>query len=261
MGDRWGLANSLDNLGVAEYFLGHWDVSLEHARAALELRRELNDRLGCIESALNLGNLMAVLGDPSAAERSYSEASRGAAELGDPRKAARALLSRACLRLSAGDHPGVNQLLATFRDLGIEEPSLRARRLLLEGLSTRGTGGADPESLLREALAEAVRAGSVPEQASVRLALARTCRAAARWEEARGHIQEALILVGAGRVPLLELEAMRLAAALGADMTPPLGSDPAATERVRALRAALAEPVPTELKGHANFEHPLFPLP
>ncbi len=262
MGDRWGLANSLDNLGVVEYHLGRWRLALEHQQAAFRHRHELGDRPGCIESTLNLGSLMAVMGDVGAAERLYIEAERMAAEIGDPRRRARILLAQACLKLWAEDLDGASELLETARSLAADESLVRSRLLLLEGLVGMASAASDAESVLNEALAESRRTESIPDETSALLALAEMMGRLGRQEEAWIRTEEALDRVGEGRVPLLELHALRLRREKVAVGAPGEAAERSATEhRIRTLVEGIDAGLPPGLDNRMDLERPRFPLP
>jgi tetratricopeptide (TPR) repeat protein len=262
VGDRFGLGNSLDNLGVAEYHLGRWHEALEHMRAAQRLRIELGDRPGCVESALNLASLLGVLGARDEAGGLIVEARRLAAGLADRRRDVRAALTHASLSLIAGDLAAAAVHLAEARAGGLEGREARARGLLIEGLIAAGSDPPRSEMLLRDALAESWQAGAVAEQATIRLALATALARQGRPEEARSLVADALALVGGGRVPLIELQALYLGGAIaGAVVGESRGGAPVAESRARALVEQLGAALPDEPGIAVDFEHPPFPLP
>jgi serine/threonine protein kinase/tetratricopeptide (TPR) repeat protein len=257
-GDRWGLANSLTNLGITEYHLGRWGSALQHLETAVRHREELGDRPGGIESSLALGALSAVLGDLDAARRHFDEAGRVAGTLGDSRRQARAFLSNACLRLWADDHEGASKLLDSVRSLSIADSSVRTRHLLLEGLVRSRSNAAAAETTLSESLDEATRSGSLVDRASAHLALAAHHLHLDQTEEAGAHADKALHLVRTGCVPVLEIEALRLRAALERRLGNSPGRD--TEQAIGTVIERLSEDVPPG-RVLQDFRRSVFPLP
>ena len=253
-GDRWGAANVLDNLGVVEYYLGRWSEALDHARRSLADRVQLGDRPGQAESSLNVGHLLGILGDRDGAATLYLEAEALARELGDDRRLARALLSRATALLWRGEHEPARAILAELAILPIDDPTLIATRRLYDGLAAGPAARDEPESILRQAATEAEAAGAMPEWASARIGLAQAFLYAGRHEDAARELEAVLPRVAEGRLPLLELRVLVLREAAS-------GPRPAEIERRAELVHQLNDQVPAGFPNRPDFNRAPFPIP
>jgi tetratricopeptide (TPR) repeat protein len=263
MGDRWGLGNSLDNLSITEYFLGRWSEAWEHGVLARNLRQELKDRPGCTESALNLGNLLAVLGREVEARTLYDEALSLAAEAADIRRQARAHLGLGCLDLWAGHRDASLSRCETVRNMNVEEPAISSRRLLIEALALANPAIPDPAGIitglvtakLKAAMAAAELAESMPDICAVLLAEARELLARGEREEAHRKCTDVLARVEGGRIPILEMVALAvLEAARSVE-------EESSSGRIEALARHLESQLPDGNGSLKDFRKPVFPLP
>jgi tetratricopeptide (TPR) repeat protein len=83
VGDRWAVANSLNNLGNVALDQGRYAEARTWQEEALALRREVGDRWAVANSLNNLGNVVRAQGDYAAARAFYRESLLTNRELGD----------------------------------------------------------------------------------------------------------------------------------------------------------------------------------
>jgi len=83
MGDQWAIAQSINNLGVAIEATGDYKRAAELHREALRLRRELDNPWGIAGSLNNLGCALECLGDYEQAAALHDESLGIRRELGD----------------------------------------------------------------------------------------------------------------------------------------------------------------------------------
>ncbi|WP_088243909.1 tetratricopeptide repeat protein [Calothrix rhizosoleniae] len=63
IGNRLGVANSLNNLGLAYRNLGDYKKAIDYHQQSLKIDKEIGNRLGVANSLGNLGNTYHSLGD------------------------------------------------------------------------------------------------------------------------------------------------------------------------------------------------------
>ena len=105
LGDRAGIANSLNNLGLVAQQQGDYEAAREYHEDSLELKEELGDRAGIATSLNNLGLVARNQGDYEAAREYFERCVRTFIEIGADRRALTALdnLVSVCEDLSRTD--------------------------------------------------------------------------------------------------------------------------------------------------------------
>ena len=91
LGDRWGIATSLNNLGLLAREQDDYPAARALSEESLAIQRELGDREGIALSLTNLGSVASAQGDDAAARTLFKQSLVIQHELGDRR---RALLNR-----------------------------------------------------------------------------------------------------------------------------------------------------------------------
>jgi predicted ATPase len=74
IGDQWGLAKCLNNLGIIAYERGHYPEAEQYARQGLQLHRHLGNRLGVAYSLQHLAQAVGIQGAYLQARQHYEEA-------------------------------------------------------------------------------------------------------------------------------------------------------------------------------------------
>lgn len=84
LGDRRGMSDPLNNLGILYYtYLNDLDTALQYHEQALEIRKETGDRLGEAISLNNIGNVYSARGDMDQALSYYLDALNIKEQLGE----------------------------------------------------------------------------------------------------------------------------------------------------------------------------------
>jgi tetratricopeptide (TPR) repeat protein len=91
MGDKWGIAGLLNNLGNMAFAQGDYSAAWALYKESLALGREMGDKWGTAMSLYNLGNVAFAQGDYSAARELQAESLMLAREIGDKSDMAYAL--------------------------------------------------------------------------------------------------------------------------------------------------------------------------
>ena len=162
MGHKEGLANSVDNLGIAQAYQGELEQAKALFEESLELFREAGDNWGVAECLNNLALLAALWHERDRETALHEESLKISRELGDKRGITMSLVNLSSAALSRGDHQRAAVLceegLALGRELGdkgliglvlnnlglalLESgDSNRAMELLEESLTTQQTLG------------------------------------------------------------------------------------------------------------------------
>ena len=122
MGDRWGIAGSLNSLGNVAYEQGDYPAAHALFEEGLAIRRELGARWGIARSLNILGIVAYEQGDYPAARALYKESLAIRRELGDRRGIALSLNNLGRVVHEQGDYPAARALheesLAICRDVG-----------------------------------------------------------------------------------------------------------------------------------------------
>jgi predicted ATPase/DNA-binding winged helix-turn-helix (wHTH) protein len=122
LGDRFGIASSLNNLGNPALNPSDYPASRAVLEESLAIRRELGDRFGLAASLGNLGNVVLNQGDYPAAKVLLEESLAIRRELGDRYGIALSLSNLGNVVLNQGDIPAARALLeeslAIRRELG-----------------------------------------------------------------------------------------------------------------------------------------------
>ncbi|MEO8133346.1 MAG: tetratricopeptide repeat protein [Betaproteobacteria bacterium] len=122
LGDRKGIATSLNNLGALAYDQTDYPTARARYEESLAIRRTLDDRWGIAVSLNNLGNVASEQDDSAAAVASYEASLAMFRELGDRRGVAYALNNLGLLASDRSDYAAARALheesLAIRRELG-----------------------------------------------------------------------------------------------------------------------------------------------
>jgi hypothetical protein len=84
LGDRWGIAVSLNNLGGVAFDAGDYVAARAFFKQSLAIRLELGDRWGIAEALEGLSYVALALGKPGRAIRIDGAAERLRKEIGSP---------------------------------------------------------------------------------------------------------------------------------------------------------------------------------
>jgi len=122
LGDRFGIASSLNTFGGVVYMQGDYPAARALLEESLAIRREIGDRHGIATSLSNLGYMALHQGDDAPAQELLQESLAICREIGDRWGIAFSLSNLGCVALNRGDYPAARALyeesLAIFRELG-----------------------------------------------------------------------------------------------------------------------------------------------
>jgi predicted ATPase/DNA-binding XRE family transcriptional regulator len=122
LGDRQGIANSLNDLGNVHGLQGDYATRRSLQEQSLALFREVDDRSGIAGALFQLANVASVEGDHVAAASLFNESLEMLRELGDKRGIAMSLASLGNEGEALGDHDAAwsyyQEGLQIFRELG-----------------------------------------------------------------------------------------------------------------------------------------------
>lgn len=122
LGDKKGIAASLNNLGNTAFFQGDNDIAREFHEASLAIKREIGDLSGVSISLNNLGNVAHQQEDFAAAKRFHEESLAIKQALGDRNGIASSLLNLANVAMRQDDNATARhyyqQSLHTRHELG-----------------------------------------------------------------------------------------------------------------------------------------------
>jgi tetratricopeptide (TPR) repeat protein/transcriptional regulator with XRE-family HTH domain len=122
LGDRFGEANALNDLGDVRWLVGDYPAAAEALDRALVIYRDLGDRLGQANVLNYLGIVRCLTGDYPAAAQAQERALSLYRDLGDRRGQANTLNELGALWYVTGDYPAAAQALdralGIYRDLG-----------------------------------------------------------------------------------------------------------------------------------------------
>lgn len=104
LGDRLNEARSLNNLAIAEYDQGHLDEARRYFEESLRINRELGDSWGVAAALTNLGLVTMDMRDATSARSYHSEARELFQQLNDGRSATIALNNLAVLAHQEGNY-------------------------------------------------------------------------------------------------------------------------------------------------------------
>jgi predicted ATPase/DNA-binding SARP family transcriptional activator/DNA-binding CsgD family transcriptional regulator len=122
LGDKKGIANTLNSFGALAYAVGDLERALALTRESLALKRQLGDEKGLMSSRNNLGEMLHTAGDLSGAQALFEENLESERAMGDDWGTAISLMNLGTLAVEQG------------------EP-LRAEGLLLEAMTTMARVG------------------------------------------------------------------------------------------------------------------------
>jgi non-specific serine/threonine protein kinase len=122
LGDRAGIAESLNHLGYVAYSQGDYEQAKTHLKESMELCRDLGDKAGLAYSLNLLGLIAWGQGDDVSARRSYEEGLAIRRELGDKVGVAKLLNNLGALAHSQRDYDAAQRCyeesLSIKRELG-----------------------------------------------------------------------------------------------------------------------------------------------
>ena len=133
LGDRKGIAGSLDNLGNVAVYEGDYPAARLLHEESLAIERELGERRGVARSLNNLGNVALYQGDYPAARSLYEESLAIARKLGNRSEIARALRNLGNVAYNQDDH-------AAARGLYVESLAIRRELRDRGGIASSLTG-------------------------------------------------------------------------------------------------------------------------
>ncbi len=130
LGDNWGIAASLNALGVSARDSGDYESAQKHFERSLTCWRQLSDRLSIARCLHNLANVVRVRGDYASARQALREAAAIFRQVGDRSGAAWSLNQQGDIAREEGDVAAAQELyqhaLAAFRDAGDRWGSARS---------------------------------------------------------------------------------------------------------------------------------------
>jgi predicted ATPase/transcriptional regulator with XRE-family HTH domain len=122
LGDKRGIAQSLNNMGNVAHSRGDYPSALAYFRESLAARRELGDKRGIADSLNNLALVVDEQGEYESALSLYEESLSIYRELGDKRGTANSLNNLALVAWERGDHGRARSLLeesvSMYKELG-----------------------------------------------------------------------------------------------------------------------------------------------
>ncbi|MGH8169890.1 MAG: ATP-binding protein, partial [Steroidobacteraceae bacterium] len=192
-GDRWGIATSLNALGVSARDRGDYAGAQESFEQSLSCWRQLGDRLSAARCLHNLANVLKSRGDCSRARKALEDATVMFEELGDRSGAAWSVNSQGDTAREQGDLPAARHLyeraLSMFRDCADQWGAARSLTDLGHIRCEQGEYAA-AHAAYGEALA-------IFSKLSHRRGIARTIEGCACLAAARGRAAAALKLAAA----------------------------------------------------------------
>lgn len=161
LGDLAGKGNVLNNLGMAAYYRGDWDATVETWEASQDARTRAGDAAGAATSVNNLGEVFSDRGDLDRAEEMFRDALRAYEAAGFPTGVALATSNLGRVQARRGLRKTALAMLATaenlFDELGANAFVAETRLRIAEA---HAFGGAFDEA--SEALDEMSEQGEVP---------------------------------------------------------------------------------------------------
>lgn len=122
IGDPHGIANTLNGLGLVDWYRGENGSARQRHERSLEIRRQLGDRFGEANSLTNLGNAIKDAGDSVAARPYHEQALAIRMELGDRGGVGYSYLNLGDVERRLGDAHAAREMfrksLDAFRDVG-----------------------------------------------------------------------------------------------------------------------------------------------
>jgi tetratricopeptide (TPR) repeat protein/transcriptional regulator with XRE-family HTH domain len=212
LGDRFGQAGALTDLGVVRWLTGDYPTALKVFEQALGICRDLGDRRGEARALSNLGAAWSETGDYPAAAQALDWALDIYRDLGNRLGQADTLARLGVLRRRTGDYPAAAQVLGqaldTYRDLGDREGEADA--LNKTGTLHRVSGDlAQAEGCHQRALELARTIASTWNEAHALAGLSRCATADGHTGQARVLLQQALEIfqqIGATDAPEVATE-------------------------------------------------------
>ncbi len=142
LGDKWGIAESLEYLGWIDFNTGRYASALEHIKAALPIQQEQGDWRAQTDSLGMLGYIYSALGQLDDAERLQREALSLSQQIGHQRAIAIVKGGLAGVLFSQGKfdeaHQMISKSLTICQDLGLRLQEDWVRRTLGQTLLHMG---------------------------------------------------------------------------------------------------------------------------
>ena len=221
LGDRYGMALALENLGALErLYTGDLAATRALHEQSLAIRRELGDKMGIAGSARYLAHLALIQGRISTARELNEERLRLEREVGNVAAVADVLSDLAFLDLRDGDLDGARAKLEEGQAVVVTGAGRRiAPATILSALGdvARRQGDlARARAVLDEALAIARDDGNRHGEAWALAQSARLARTAGHPERARALAGQALALAGEGDMAGVEVTVLEVLAGASA---------------------------------------------
>ena len=222
----WGVASTLNNLGILEVLAGHWNQARAHFERSLAVRQEVGDVEGVAISHRNLGSLDRDRGDLDPADLHFRQSLAVAAPFKMGVHMANATMDLAEVLLLKGEIDAAAEVIATGQDqveaLGAKDLQVQACRVQAEILLAHSDHKAARKMAERSA-ALAVETGNRPFEAiawrvlaQVQLERGQVAAAREAIEKAQAAMTEVTDELGAGRVEA-QAGAIHLAEGKGAE--------------------------------------------
>jgi tetratricopeptide (TPR) repeat protein len=112
IGEQYGIASALNNLGVISGALGEYAEAEQLYQESLKIRQDMGDHWGAILSLRNLGAATSTREEYEASKRYYLEALRMAMEIQDGSLALQSLVELAVTHVKAREHEQALAILA-----------------------------------------------------------------------------------------------------------------------------------------------------
>jgi non-specific serine/threonine protein kinase len=110
LGDTRGIANTLNGLGLVDWYQGEYESARTRHERSLELRRGFGDLFGQANSLTNLGNVIKDLGDVATARDLHEQALAIRQSLGDLAGVGYSYINLADSARRTGDHTGARTM-------------------------------------------------------------------------------------------------------------------------------------------------------
>jgi tetratricopeptide (TPR) repeat protein len=193
--DLYGIAETVNALGIGYGRLGQTGDAAEQYRKAVELRHAIGNRRGEATSLRNLGNALAMTGRFDEAEADLERARALHAELGDRDGLAAVENELGLLAEERGNYPDAllafQRALKAWQDVG--DPLGSAQALNDIGFAQYQLGAYnDAQVYLQQAASEYARLGDETGRIRTDQDLGLLAIARGRWDEARRRLQQSL---------------------------------------------------------------------
>jgi CHAT domain-containing protein/lipopolysaccharide biosynthesis regulator YciM len=104
IGDKAGIASTLNNIGFVHYLQGNYPLALEHYQKSLALSEAIGDKAGITNTLLGIGNVHNGQGNYARALEHYQKSLALSEDLGDKTRIARALIGIGNVHRNQGNY-------------------------------------------------------------------------------------------------------------------------------------------------------------